>query len=359
MTASPGYLVFLIRMNEPRRTAHLQRLSAFGEKKELDLLDLAQKSLATIQDQYFRENGSAEGYRLRQAKSQGRTLFIQVNKGPHSVGGEAYETTTGASVDVPNTTAMLNRMRGMLAIPKDSYYGLLFAERQGNRNLKEIIRGQSLLPNAVLNNMTIHVDAFAESKDWQRLLKDQQALSLTEHLEIVDTTTDGSTARTPIKLVAEGPRVNKITKGVMGAITSRVQRREVILDRMSAAANLEEKKVAQKSAFSVADQTELTQQKKAIRDLQKSPELADDIRDQLRDAVPVHVDGSVHHKRFEVVTGQDRPERTFSVDRNSLPQFVYETSGILSDAALFAAWVAHAEGILRARGVRIPTGWAS
>lgn len=337
----------------------LHRLSNFGEARNLDLHVLSKSSLENIKDKYFGDKHGSEGYRIRHIEERGRTLFVKVNKGPQNTGGEAYDPTTGEGFEISPRSAMLGRMRAMLALPKDSYYGLLFAERQGNRNLKEIIRNQALYPNAIVNDTTIHIDNFAEYSDWQKLLKDQKALSLTEYLEIRDSTHDSSTASTPIKLIAEGPRINRITKGVLGAITARAKRNEEYFDTLSAAADLSEEKARKGKAFSVSDNEELAKQRAHLKTLRDSPELSEEITRQLRDAIPIEIGEKIEHKSYQVVTGEEKPERTFNVDRNTMPQFVYETQGIFPDNKLLDLWVAHAEIIFRSRGVSLPKGWAT
>jgi len=91
--ATYGYLVYLLRANEPHRVRNLQRLSALGDADD-DLLALLEDKLAQLGTKYVREEKSAEGYRIKSLKRRGRTLSVLINEGPQGSGGEAYNVET-------------------------------------------------------------------------------------------------------------------------------------------------------------------------------------------------------------------------------------------------------------------------
>ena len=134
--AAFGYLIYLLRVNQPHRAKELQRLSAAGDNDD-DLLDLIEKNLVALGSGYQHEPRTAEGYRVKLIDRRGRSLFVRLNKGPEGAPGETYNVETEESIETTEKQAQLSGLRALFVIPEDSYYGLLFVERVGVRHLKE------------------------------------------------------------------------------------------------------------------------------------------------------------------------------------------------------------------------------
>lgn len=355
--ATYGYLVYLLRANEPHRVRNLQRLSALGDADD-DLLALLEDKLAQLGTKYVREEKSAEGYRIKSLKRRGRTLSVVINKGPQGSGGEAYNVETDESIETTTAQALLSGLRGMFVIPVDSYFGLMFVERIGVRHLREVMRSEAVVPAAHGTGVVIHVESFAEAKDWESLLKPQQTLRVTEILEVRESGHDSSTASEPtvVRIVAEGGLVAMASEKIKRTVLDRVLNREHRFDTMAALAPLKERE-AMKDGFSVEDAVEVKRLTEQLAELRQTPQVEGQLKAVLRRAIPVVKQKQLKHKSYEVATGVSRPERTFSVERDSLPVFVYETQERLTDSGLRKTWLAHAESILKARHVTLPNGW--
>lgn len=131
----------------------------------------------------------------------------------------------------------------MFVIPVDSYFGLMFVERIGLRHLREVIRSEAVVPAAHATGTVIHVESFAEAKDWESLLKPQQTLRVTEILEVRESGHDSSTASAPtmVRIVAEGGLVAMASEKIKRTVLDRVLNREHRFDTMAALAPLKER----------------------------------------------------------------------------------------------------------------------
>jgi hypothetical protein len=354
--ATFGYLVYLLRANAPYRAKELQRLSAIGDADD-DLLELVDASLRAMQSKYVKEENTAEGYRIKTVVRKGRTLEVRINKGPQGAAGEAYDVQNNTSMPTTANQALLSGLRATFILPMDSYFGLLFVERIGVRHLKQAIYDQAIRPAAQGTGMVIHVESFAEAKDWKTLLDPQQTLRVSELLEVKESGEDASTLeQTKLTIVAEGGLVKKASQSLKSAIVDRVKYRELRLDKLAALAPLKERQ-ATPDAFSVEDDAEVKKLTAELNGLRKAPTVSADFQSALQQAVPVSKI-NLRHRSYTVATGIDRPERTFSVEGDNLPQFVYQTQKRLGDGALRNTWLAHAESILAARNVSLLPGWS-
>jgi len=360
--ATWGYNVYLIRLNTSHRTRVLHRLSAFGESKDQDLLQGACTAAASILGAWRPLKKSTEGFRVREVDVRGRIAFIKANRGIHGVQGEAYKIDTGESVDHDEKTALLSGLRCMLAIPEDAYYGLLFVERVAGRHLKEIVKEFLFVPAIAMHDVVIHVDPFAQDKDWDLLLAGKEALEIREYLEVRDSGEDASTPPSAIKVIVDGPRVASLTQTLREAVIGRSARYLEHLDLLARSAELQElKALGSGGGFTVQRADELKETEDLIKEYRRSQAgLAKETQDQLDDVVPVQVEAgqTVVKQRYDVAVGADRPERVFSLERETLPTFTFELGSHLTDAGLREFWVAHAEEILTARGIHLPVGWA-
>ena len=95
-----------------------------------------------------------------------------------------------------------------------------------------------------------------------------------------------------------------------------------------------------------------------VRGLEDNGPVDQQLDAQLSDLIPFDT-SDYEHQRYEVVFGDRRPERPFTVERGELPQFVYELgSDRLRDEELRQTWVTHAERVFRAYRTPLPGSWA-
>ncbi len=145
---------------------------------------------------------------------------------------------------------------------------------------------------------------------------------------------------------------------IKSQIRRRVAARENRLDVLAQASALaERRRTASRDAFTVQDEQELNRLTDEIAAMNKPAPVDDDLQQSISRVLPVDREHA-QHKRFEVGLGTDRAERTFTIESDAVPQFVYELGGRLVDAALRDSWTAHAETILKNRGVTLPGDWA-
>ncbi|SDQ03752.1 hypothetical protein SAMN04489742_0165 [Arthrobacter crystallopoietes] len=370
--ATFGYLVYLIRANAPRRSRALYRLNSCGPGSH-DLLDVVHKQVVELGEEYHSDEKSADGYRVREVDRSGRCLWLRINKGPEGGRGETYDTETGISVDTNERTALLSGLRGQIFVPENSYFGLLFVERVGLRNLKELIYTNVVKPSAHYSEAVVRVEAFAESEDWRRELQSQQALRVSEILYSAEGGDDASTPQdTVVRVVTEGPGLRRASQGIKTLITDRLTRRDKKLEALARIAPVENRrkivdadnsvnghtvyKKAPKSVFTVQDEAEYQTLVMELNELEKAETSDKDLKAALETVSPVNRE-YLKTKRFEVGIGNERPEKTFVLEGDSMPQFVYETGARLGDLQLRNLWETHATRILRNRSVRLPSDW--
>jgi hypothetical protein len=370
--AAFGYLVYLVRANAPHRSRALYRLNSCGPGSH-DLLEVLYKRLAELGEDYHSDEKSADGYRIREVDRAGRSLWLRINKGPEGGRGETYDTETGISVDTNERTALLSGLRGQIFLPENSYFGLLFVERIGLRNLRELLYSKVVKPSAHHTESVIRVEAFAESEDWKRELQTQQALRVSEILYSSEGGEDASTPQdTIVRVVTEGPGLRRASQGIKDLITARLFRRDMKLDALARIAPVESRrkivdtdhsenghtvyKKAPKSVFTVQDEAEYQALVMELNELEKAETSDDDLKGALENVSPVNRE-HLKTKRFEVGIGNERPEKTFVLEGDAMPQFVYETGARLGDRQLRNLWETHASGILRNRSVRLPADW--
>lgn len=357
--AAFGYLICLLRANVPHRPKEMQRLSSAGDSDD-DLLDLIQQLLDSLGSGYHREEKTSEGYRVKLVQRRNRALFVKLNKGPEGAPGETYDLDTEQSIDTTERQAQLSGLRGLFVIPKDSYYGLLFVERVGRRHLRDVLKDTAIRPAGQRAGVVTRVESFAEAKDWEAELAQHEVWRVSEVLELTDSNADASTpGDTRVRVSMEGPRLRQVPQQVKEGILRRFTSREARLDALVAASRLSEKKrKAGKDALTVQDEAELQAVTEEIAAMDAPVEVDQELQQALAGVVPVDRE-QLTHKSFTVGLGSESAERTFTVESDSVPSFFYDLNGRLSDDGLRDTWLAHAESILRNRGVKLPAGWST
>ncbi|MDA2893409.1 hypothetical protein PDG61_21015 [Mycolicibacterium sp. BiH015] len=363
MAATFGYSIFLVRVAVARRPRAVERVNECGPDGR-DLFDIVTEAFQAMGDGFRSELSDAEGFRRKEYKLSGRAAWVKIYKGPAGIEGETYDMDTGESVPTSERQALLSGLRAVIILPENSYYGLLFVERIGRRNLKQLLEKWVFEPAThMLRGSLVRLEAFAETSDWQLLLADKQVLQVSEFLKS-QPGDDASTAEEKtVKVTVTGTALRNLTDGIRTMVLDRVTRKNDRAELITEAARLEAKRVATQQraagpdAFTIQDQEKLDAVAARLQELDTH---ADRSIAELIDSInPVGnpSDQGLMHSSYEVSLGTRRPERVFSVERDSMPQFVYETSRRLSDSELWAAWVSHAETILENRGVSLPTGW--
>lgn len=347
----------MIRANTPRRPRELQRLSSLGDAS-VDFLPAVQNQLMKYGLGYHREAKDSEGFRMKTVESKGIRLFLKVNKGPEGSPGETYDLDTNESIETHERQALLSGLRAMFVVPPNSYYGLLFVERAGRRNLKGLIQDRVITQLAVLSQTVIRVESFAESSDWERLLEHDQTFRVSQLLKITSSADDASTPEdSVVKLILEGQGARRLGARLKNLIPRRQREREERLDQWARLAELRQLRVAA-SKDGVTFQNEAEYQDLAALVTASRGSLGDDeLHETLTAAMPVTPQPELTHRRWDVTTGDRKPERTFVVESDTLPQFVYELGERLTDGDLRNTWLDHAEQILKNRGVTLPPGW--
>ena len=372
--AAHGYLAYLVRVSPPHRTRNLQRLSAMGVPAK-DLLIELRAELRTLGATFYKNPSKAEGFRLHSSDNHGRSTFIRLRRGPVGNPGETFDVDSGASSETGDNTALLSELRAAFFVPEDSYFGFLFVERNGGRHLKDLIYQRIIVPIAKRNTMIIRVEAFAETDDWKKELAGQQVLRVTEVLRKTDSAQDDSTVDdTIVKISAEGLGLTRMSQDIKDLLFNLLDRRrsrylieagiaplgarKKVLSTVKKrdGSTVERMKDAPKSVFTVADAQELDALVAELERVKSGTGTAHDLRDQLEAALPVDRDG-LESRRLEVGLGEERAEKTFVLETDSVPQLVYELQKRLLDIELQRTWEAHAERFLASLGVSVPAGW--
>jgi hypothetical protein len=371
--ASHGYLIYLIRAGVPNRTRTLNQLSRSGSPTPTDLLDELEAQFSVFGDTYQSDKKNAEGFRVREADRVGRSLRLRIHKGPEGNPGETYNIETDESEDTGDTTALLSALRATVYIPEKSYFGLLFVERTGGRHLKELLARIVFKPVALKRDLAIRLESFAEVDDWRSELGDQGVLRISESL----VASQGGDASTPddtvVRVVAEGTKVRQVSDDIKEQLFTRLERifrtirvranlapledrRYVYVEKEdSSSQTIEVRRKAPKSVFTVQDENEyqaLVEELAKLNEADENPAL----RSTLQELVPIERDG-LKSQRWEVALGEEKPERSFVVEGNSVPQFVYLTQGRLLDNLLRQTWEAHATRIFGVLGVSLADDW--
>jgi len=337
----------------------LQRLSEVGAERD-DLYEVIEESFTSM-GRGFRTEGSAEGFRLKEIDKAGRTIWVKINKGPAGIEGEAFDIDTNESIETTERQALLSGLRAMFVIPKDSFYGLLFIERIGRRNLREVLENWIIKPSSHhLGESLVRIEGFAEASDWRSILADKELLRVSEVLKSTDSGQDASTADDRVvNISVSGTAVRRGTERMRDMIANRASRRENRVDLVAENSRLEEKKHrAEADAFTVQDEAALAAVTEALARLDTSLTREDSLASFLAELTPDAGEGLEHHS-YDVTIGERHPERVFSVERDSIPQFVYELgTRRLTDVEMRALWIDHAGTILTNRGVTLPRGWA-
>jgi hypothetical protein len=340
-----------------------------------DLLDEARAELKTLGAAFYKNPSKAEGFRLRASDDHGRSTFIRLRRGPVGNPGETFDVDSGTSNETGDNTALLSELRAALFVPEDSYFGFLFVERNGGRHLKDLIYERIIVPIAKRNGMIIRVEAFAETDDWKKELAGQQVLRVTEVLRKRDSAQDDSTVDdTIVKVSAEGLGLTRMSQGIKDLVFNVLDRRQsrYKLERDIAplearrrvlatvtkrdGSTVERMKDAPKSVFTVADAQELDALVAELERMKSGAGTDHNLRDELEAALPVERSG-LESRRLEVSLGEERAEKTFVLETDSVPQLVYELQKRLLDIELQRTWEAHAERFLASLDVSVPDGW--
>lgn len=372
--AAYGYLAYLVRVSPPHRTRNLQRLSAIGSPPK-DLLNEVNEELKSIGAKFHKNPSKAEGFRLHSHDSHGRSTFIRLRRGPVGNPGETFDVDSGKSNETGDNTALLSELRAALFVPEDSYFGFLFVERNGGRHLKDLIYQRVIVPIAKRNKMVIRVEAFAETEDWKKELAGQQVLRVTEVLRKKDSAQDDSTVDdTLVRVSAEGSRLRSMSQNIKEQVLSVLDRRHdrYVLESSIAplearrkilgtvkkrdGSEVERMKNAPKSIFTVADANELDSLIAELDSIKSDNVTAGNVREELEAVLPVQRDG-YESRRLEVGLGEERAEKTFVLEADSVPQLVYPLLKRLLDIELQRTWEAHAETFLAGLDVDVPVDW--
>lgn len=358
--ASFGYYVYLVRVARPYNPGQLYRLNAVGDQSE-DLLGIVHDAIDGLGSSYHSQSNTAEGYRIRENELRNRVLWIRVNRGPEGVPGETWDRDANVGVDTNERVALLSGLRAMFALPKDSYYGLLFVEKVSTRHLKDLLVQIATKPAATRLASQVRLEAFAELKDWQRELDSYSALRISESLVVKASGDDASTVEdTVVHVTADGGLVRRATDRVRGIFYERVQRRDERMEILKRSSGLGElRRQAEKDGVTFQDEGEYQAELERLRELKRTDSMEPDLAAIVSEVIPVDRGANTKHKKFEVALGDEHPKRMISIEGDAIPQFKYELGGRLTDAALRRLWVDHAESILTARGVSLPGGWAT
>lgn len=355
--ATFGYVIYLLRVNEPHRTRHLNRLSDAGDDG-VDLLDAYHEALKALGAGYHRDPKVSEGYRVKRAELKGRSIEIKINKGPEGGTGEVYHRDDETSLETGESQSLLSGLRAFIVVPKDCYYGLLFVERIGSRHLRKLIEETVLKPAGREANVVTRIEAFAETADWRTELAPQQTLRVTELLVARSSGEDASTIEDRTVRIEVGRGVvRQVSEKVKSLIVDRQAEAERDLDTSVRHAELLRLRRAGGNAFTVADAAELETTAAELEAFKAGKNIDDDLVTTLKEAVPVDTE-NLDHKRWEVGLGrQDQVERNFLIESDAVPQLVYVLGGRLTDTGLLDTWKRHAESLLLHRGVRLPRRW--
>lgn len=143
------------------------------------------------------------------------------------------------------------------------------------------------------------------------------------------------------------------------ALGDRAERRERRLEHESAIADIENRRRAVGAGVTFMDEEEYQRELRTLDALSDPEQGERDLADFISEVVPVRRTGLKHEQYTVATRGPTGGERTFVIESSSIPQFVYELSGRLTDGGLRDTWATHAREILDALGVTLPPGWAS
>ncbi len=353
-----GYLVFLVRAGVSRHPEQLYRLSEIGQSGD-DLLQLLHHHVGGLAHGYHHVERKAEGFRIKENALRGRTHWLKINRGPSGSPGETYDLDTDTSMETTERQALLSGLRAMFVVPLDSYYGLLFVERVGRRNLRDLLMDIAVRPSGSSAATVLRIEAFAEIQDWERELAQMQVLRISEILTKRDSGDDASTVEdTIIKVSAEGGTLRQISDGLKALFSGRIHRRDERLDTMQRTSELgERRRQAKADGVTFQDEAEFQETLHKLQELNVAEDRDDSLFEVVDQVLAIDRE-QLDHQRFEVALGAELPQRTIVIEGDSIPQFVYELGGRLTDGALRNTWVDHAESILSARGVDLPARWA-
>ena len=356
MAAVFGYLVYIVRANEPHLPRYLRRLS---DLEAGDTLQLATRALESMGLGYHRDFWSSDGFRIKEIGRTGRAVFVKINKGPEGATGEAFDTQTGESVETTETQALLSGLRAMLVMPLDCYYGLLFVERVSGRHLKSLLSEIFVKPGVRQGGGVPRIESFAQARDWRVLLADHQVLRVSELLaggSDVDASTPNDSR---VKVEASGGFVSDARAKVADAFAGRAERRQRRLAQEVVVADEEDKRRhAEGPGVTLMDDDEFQAELRKLDALSDPEQDELDLAELIAEAVPVGRQGLKHEQYTVATRGPTGGERTFVIESNAIPQFVYELGGRLTDGGLRQTWLAHAEEMLQALGVTLSPGWA-
>lgn len=368
-----GHMAYLIRISPTHRPRELHRLSDFGEDR-VDLFEAIASSLDGLGAGFHKNPGLAEGFRKHSHTSRGRSLFVKLRRGPIGNPGETFDTEEGTPRETSRTTALLSELRASFYIPEDAYFGFLFVERVGGRHLKDLIWKRVLKPIALETKMVMSVEAFALSDDWRKELAGKQVLRVSELLKQKDSGHDRSTREDiAVRVSAEGAGLSSRGDDLKLRVFDIIDRRHKEYRALAKIAPLEqrrtrlvertrrdgtvvsERKKTPQNAFTVSDEAGWASLVAEIEALRSGP-TGGELHDELQEILPVDRD-EYESQRLEVSFGIDRPEKTFVVAGDRVPQLIYEVNGWLTDNEWQAAWDATSSQFLGTLDVRLPTAW--
>ncbi|MBB2915474.1 hypothetical protein FHS43_006795 [Streptosporangium becharense] len=308
--AKAGYVVYevtarvLRRKDEPRPLDDLNgngvdTLHGVG----MILKTLADESSPQADDRY------EQAFDIQDFHRSGRTLKIWGSAGPYGATGNLTNVDSGNRRRYGNRDATMVDLRAMLIIPAGERMGLLFCERRGARHLKNIIERHVLKVIGNRHSVRFDVLPFVDPKAWKKFLDSAQTYEISyvyRSTRLEDLAPERRSAG-DLRMTVSGGVARRVGKSFRSILSQMAEKHEEVEDDHSGVV------------------------------IQEFPRPA-----ELRPRDEEHFD----HERIEMQVGNDGAKRTIVIERERLPQFIYELEKDLADDALWEHFQDHADKIL-------------
>jgi hypothetical protein len=305
--AKSGYIVFHVRarVRWGRDDLPLDDLDGNGTA----LANLLENTLRDLKGEIQTEARYEQAFRIDSFDGDRGYLFVEAVAGPYGVRGALLHTKTGSEQEYTEDHATVRPLRAMFALPRQGFTGLLFCERYAGRHLKNSLE-KGVLVSALrtcLPEHNVKLSAYVDHSAWAAFLEQSAIYRVTSVFRAKQIEQIGDDRRRPadLKIMAEGPLATKIGRKIVDNLRNRFNT------------------VGEPAAINIDE--ELTELKPRN-------------------------ESEYERERLEVQVGDENDKRTIVVEREQMPQFVYQLGADgkkrVETSLLKQVWRDHADKIL-------------
>lgn len=311
--AKNGYVIFLVTANVRGRRKETRPLDDLGGNGESLVHAAAEVAEHRKGEGIRRIDRYEQAHEITGWWGQGGGLLIEAGAGPFGTPGRAVDVDNGLVTPYSERHALVTDLRAYLAVAPQGHIGALVVERRSARHLKDVVQKAILGPVAVKYGLTVNVDPHVDRKAWEHYIGNAQAYGVTAvwRSKKREDYLPETSSYPELKMTATHGMAQRIGNRVMGTLAS-----------------------------------------KARGEPDRAPIV-------IRELTPPDRD-DYEPARIEVAVDDDGTRRTVVIEREELPQWVYETdSRRMFRVPMLNLFREEAGRVLTEVGPSLPQDWGT